>query len=319
MALVDVGLTMPNRFRFESLESRSLLSGYTPDQVRAAYGFASAYDRDGPAARGEGVTIAIVDADNDPTLSDDLAVYDRHYGLAKADLSIVNLGTPGNTGGQSGWSEEEALDVETAHALQPFAHIIVVEARSSMLPDLAEAEQYAASLPGVDAISNSWGAVDDAFDGPYDATFDGTFNDPHLVYAAAAGDASGPLSYPAASPDVVAVGGTVLTHNASGYHQMPWLTYTAGGANPAKTGPDVRMIGGPSGLEVFGTSGFGKPTWTDVWGTSLACPAFIAVVGAADGVRIARREAPLTTQELLTRLGGTDETPTAPQFIEQFA
>jgi subtilase family serine protease len=286
------------------LEPRVTLSapaaGFTPMQLRHAYGFHQAFAEYGPAAKGLGVTIAIVDAYNDPTIQHDLATCSRHFGLPKPDLSVVNLGAAGNTGGVSGWSIEEALDVETIHALLPLAKIVLVEASSPLLQDLAIAEEYAAGIPGVDAVSNSWGAADDPYGGIANAQYDAGFGaGARIVVAAAAGDSSGPIEYPASLPDVVAVGGTVLSHDRHGYHDRQWLDYSAGYADPAKTGPDVRMIGGPPGMVVYGSSGFGKPTWTHAWGTSLSCPAFCSLVGSIDGVRLQRGEAPITTADVL--------------------
>jgi subtilase family serine protease len=302
----------------ESLEGRTLMDGYSPHQLRVAYEFGEARREYGAAAKGAGVTIAIVDAYNDPTVAHDLEVYSRHYGLARPELSVINLGPGGNTGGQSGWSVEIALDVEAIHALLPLARIDLVEAASSMIDDMAAAERYAASLPGVDVISNSWGSIDDAFSGPANVPYETAFGaDPHIVYAAAAGDADGPMAFPAALPDVIAVGGTYLSRDRSDWHQRPWLSYTPGYTDPAKTTPDVRMVGGPPGMEIFGTSGFGGPTWTNAWGTSLACPAFVAIAGAADGVRIGRGDAPLGTLQVMSGLDGG--TTTAPAFIAQFA
>ena len=150
----------------EQLESVSLLSGFTPAELRAAYGFDAAAREYGRAALGAGVTVAIVDAYNDPTIAHDVAAFDHRYGLRPADLSVANLGAPGNAGGATGWSAEEALDVEVAHALVPLARIVLVEAQDASLAALATAEMHAESIPGVGAVSNSWGAVNDPFDGP---------------------------------------------------------------------------------------------------------------------------------------------------------
>lgn len=293
-------------FTIESLEGRSLSSGFIPSQLRHAYGFIAAAHEYGRAAEGQGVTIAIVDAYNDPTIRHDLIRYDARYRLRPADLTVINLGAGGNTGTQGNWSIEETLDVETIHALLPRARIVLVEAASPSFVDLAIAEEDAASIPGVDVISNSWGSYPDP---SVDAGFNEAFTNPNIVYAAAAGDSSGPILWPAIAPGVISVGGTVLHESHGHYTQTPWLTYTSQ--------PDVSMIGGPPGMEVFGTSGFGVPTWTGIWGTSLACPAFCSVVGAADGVRIAQGKSPLGTEQVLAGLD-PDEMPNVPGFLSQF-
>src|SRR4051812_6364549 len=65
--------------------------GYTPSQIRKAYGFDKvALDGTVPAD-GRGQTIAIVNAFNHPHIADDLAVFDQEFGIpAPPSLTIVN-------------------------------------------------------------------------------------------------------------------------------------------------------------------------------------------------------------------------------------
>ena len=96
------------------------ISGYSPSQIRAAYGF------DQLSNDGAGQTIAIIDAYNDPNIQNDLKVFNQAFGLPDANLTVVN-----QTGGSklpttdSGWAGEIALDVEWAHAIAPQAKIFV--------------------------------------------------------------------------------------------------------------------------------------------------------------------------------------------------
>lgn len=135
--------TVSRPLRFEPLESRHLLSlsvpgyavpdyvaavtadgvsplatsgptGYTPAQIRQAYGFDSISFKGGTvAADGTGTTIAIVDAYDDPNIAGDLHQFDTHFGLPDPVLTKVN-----QNGGSSlpkanaGWATEIALDVE---------------------------------------------------------------------------------------------------------------------------------------------------------------------------------------------------------------
>jgi subtilase family serine protease len=307
------------RLSFEALEQRSLLSGFTPVQIRAAYGFTQAFHQYGNAAKGQGVTVAIVIAMNAPHAVRDLATYSHRYGLPPADISVTNLGGTTNGGAWYGFTTEAALDVETVHALLPLAKIHLIEAKSPDMFDLVTAEDYASSLSDVNIVSNSWGLPDTKLYGAYpEAFFDLSFNNTRVVYTAAAGDFAGPLWYPAADPRVIAVGGTVLTHNASGYHQKPWLSYTAGASNPARLGPNVSMIGASPGMSIFGPVGFTPSVWGHARGTSLSAPAFAAVVGVADGIRLSRGESPLTTKQVMVGLT-PNEFPWVPSFITQFA
>src|SRR5262249_31362960 len=100
------------------LATNWIARGYSPAQIRAAYGFNSI------KGDGTGETIAIVDAFNAPTLAMDLAGFDHHWGLPIASLTQVNQ-TGGNALPQtdSGWALETSLDVEWAHAMAPGAKI----------------------------------------------------------------------------------------------------------------------------------------------------------------------------------------------------
>ena len=56
-----------------------------------------------------------------------------------------------------GWAQEEALDVEWAHAIAPGASFLVVEAASDQVSDLMVAVNFARNSPGVSVVSMSWG------------------------------------------------------------------------------------------------------------------------------------------------------------------
>ncbi|HEY5287614.1 MAG TPA: S8 family serine peptidase [Solirubrobacteraceae bacterium] len=125
-----------------------------------------------------------------------------------------------------GWTVETSTDIEMAHAVCQNCKILLVEASIPSYRDLEKAEEEAVEL-GATEISNSWG-------GPQEGSNGSAFDHPGTVIAAAAGDdgylnwtgieaaekatqegrESGYFAgadYPAASPDVVAVGGTKLT------------------------------------------------------------------------------------------------------------
>lgn len=114
----------PRRSRpcVEQLEARTLLSVYTPAQIRTAYQFNQTSNT------GAGQTIAIVDAYSNPNIGTDLATFDKQWGIAAPpSFKVVN-----QTGGSqpppsnSGWWLEIALDVEWAHAIAPGANILLV-------------------------------------------------------------------------------------------------------------------------------------------------------------------------------------------------
>ena len=111
-----------------------------------------------PARRSRGTaratTIALVEAYHDPTLRGDLQVFDQTYNLPDPPLGVVNLG---GARSNAGWSLEESLDVEWAHAIAPGAIVVVVEARSQTLQALLSAVNTARNIPAVDVVSMSLG------------------------------------------------------------------------------------------------------------------------------------------------------------------
>ena len=145
--------------------------GYTPGDLASAYEFS-------PTATGLGQTVAIVDAYNDPNIATDLQTFDANYGLSTCStsngcLSVVNQAggsdLPGND--TSGWSVEESLDVETVHSVCEECKIILVEANSNSISDLAAADEEAYNL-GATEVSNSWGGTEGSGDTSYEADFD---------------------------------------------------------------------------------------------------------------------------------------------------
>jgi subtilase family protein len=123
-----------------------------------------------------------------------------------------------------GWSVEISLDIETARATCQNCHIALVEADSTSYEDLDAAEGAAVRLPAQE-VSNSWGGAE--CEEGLGCVEDGSaFDHPGVVITASAGDdgylnwleepRSAYASFPASSPDVVAVGGTRLYVGAGG-------------------------------------------------------------------------------------------------------
>ncbi len=109
-------------------------TGYTPSEIRQAYGF-NQISFNGSAGTGAGTTIAIVDAYSDPTVTSDLHAFDQTFGLADPKLTVVNQnGGSSLPSADTGWAGEIALDVEWAHAIAPGANILLVEATIPALP-----------------------------------------------------------------------------------------------------------------------------------------------------------------------------------------
>jgi subtilase family serine protease len=284
-------------------------TGLGPSQIQSAYKLAG--------LSGAGRTVAIVDAYNDPNAASDLATYRQAYGLAActtANGCFKQVNESGATSplptGDYGWAEEESLDLDAVSAACPSCHILLVEASSANNLDLAKAENAAAAAPGVAAISNSYGGSEDSTETSYDSYY----NHPGIAITVSSGDSGYGVEYPAASPDVTAVGGTTLTQasNARGWTEAAWSGAGSGcsayEAKPSwqtdtgcakRTVADVSADADPnSGLGIYDTynscgsssscdvlieSGAvqGLDGWAQVGGTSLSSPLTASVYALA--------------------------------------
>ncbi|HEY9074396.1 MAG TPA: S53 family peptidase [Desulfobaccales bacterium] len=285
---------------------------YTPAEVRTAYGINSL-----PAANtGTGQKIAIIDAYGSPTITSDLAYFSSQFGLPVANLQIYYpQGTPGTDPGYPDWAIETSLDVEWAHALAPGATICLVVAADNTGSNLFGAVQYATSTLGAQIVSMSFGGAEfngeDTLDGPY-------FSVPGTVFVASSGDNGSGASYPAASPNVVAVGGTSINLNTttgmvssetgwsgsgggvSAYESLPSYQSNFGLSYSGRDIPDVSMIADPNtGVWVYFTGNGGS--WYQVGGTSLSTPCWAALFALVN-----QGSSPLTDgHQAIYKLAGT--------------
>jgi hypothetical protein len=273
---------------------------YTPPQIAQAYGFNSiAFG--GVTGSGAGQTIAIVDSYDDSKIQADVNTFDTKFGLPAATVKRVN-----QTGGTSypgtdptgGWELEESLDVEWAHAMAPAASIMLVEASSDYTTDLLTAVQYAASHASV--VSMSWGGDEFSGEAGYDSA---DFAQAGVAYVASSGDSGAPASWPAASPNVLSVGGTALQLDA-GNNWSSEVGWTGSGGGPstyesqpsyqngvvtqtssARATPDVAYLASPSpGVDVYDSFPYEGTTygWLGVGGTSAGAPQWSALLAIAD-------------------------------------
>jgi subtilase family serine protease len=293
--------------------SAASIQGYTPAQIRHAYGF------DQVSGNGQGQTIAIVDAYNAPTIVNDLTVFDQQFGLsAPPSFSVMN-----QSGGSSlpstdaGWAGEISLDVQWAHAIAPMANIVLVEANSSSIEDLIAAVKTARSIPGVSTVSMSWGGSEfESFNGAEfqnQTALDKYFTTPSghqgITFIAAAGDTGvyQGAQWPATSPNVLSVGGTSLyTTNQAGsystefswsgtsggfslYENQPAYQSVAAAGAGVRVSPDVAYDADPNtGFAVYdSTPDQGFSGWQEVGGTSAGAPQWAGLIAIADQTRAA--------------------------------
>jgi subtilase family serine protease len=217
------------------------ICGYKPTKLRQGYKLQGQTNK---GVVGSGVGIAIVDAYDSPTLLSDAQHYarlnDPNHPLSSSQFFNIEPSTVTNEGecAASGWFDEQALDVESSHAMAPGADILYVGAQDCTDPSLLAAEQTAVTS-GASVVSNSWGdTMGDLFeDADAKAAFDNTF----LLAAAtgvsvmySSGDDGDNFAdfglnvpdYPATSPFITAVGGTSLQVNGDGQriNEFGWST-----------------------------------------------------------------------------------------------
>jgi hypothetical protein len=326
--------------------------GLRPQDIHSAYEL--------PSTASTPQTIALVDAYHDPTAEADLEAYSEEFGLPPcteaggcfeqvnqngeannppfpATSAILEAareapeGSPEREEAEeaTGWALEISLDIETAHATCQSCRILLVEANTPSFEDLNTAEASAEAL-GADEISNSWGGPEQGLSAGLEST--SAFNHPGIVITASAGDDGylswdaenpsqrGYAEFPAASPHVVAVGGTRLILEAGGswseeavwngdgaggggcsvvFAAPPWQQNVAGfsavGCASKRAVSDVAADADPySGLAVHDTSPEcetsyveGKvkhvANWCTIGGTSLASPLIASVYALAGG------------------------------------
>jgi subtilase family serine protease len=296
----------------------SLPKGLTPAQIKTAYLL--------PASGGSG-TIAIISAFEHPAIENDLAAFDKQFKItgctiANKCLTVHDMKTAMTStkigSKNAGWDLESALDTEWAHAIAPKAQILFIEASSTKGKDLLSAVDYARTQPGVVSVSMSWGgsefagetALDDHFLTATSTKSIGTKFD--IAFFASSGDDGTGASWPAVSPNVIAVGGTSLVMTNTGttakfssekawsgsgggiseYETEPTYqkTYSIPRANGKRAIPDVSFAADPAhGFSVYHNG------WYVIGGTSAGAPQWAAIAALGVG---GRKKYPISVSEL---------------------
>ena len=231
--------------------------GYTPKQVRLAYGLPADWHQS--LLTGAGVRVGITDAFASPTIQQDLDAYSNNYGLPLT--TIEQYVTPGvynfpeNRFDPQGWYGEESLDVDAVHSIAPEATLVFAGGNNSNAP-LDHALIDMIDNHRADIITNSWGIYGDP------AQF-GHVNADELAFEQAAATGISVLfssgdngdvaaitglaqgSWPSTSPYVTSVGGTsLLLNNADGAKQeFGWGTYKSNLVGATTNGENTTVTG----------------------------------------------------------------------------
>ncbi len=243
-------------------------------------------------------TVAVVVAFDYPSAEADLNKYRRQFGLP-ACTSATGCFTKINQNGRTthypyadqGWALEAALDLQMISASCPRCKIVLVEAKIPVTGALNQATD-AAVAAGADVINHSYGIQENGAA----VKAKSHYATAQATDVASSGDAGyGPASFPASSPDVVSVGGTVLHRalNARGWRENAWSFAGSGCsayfAKPAfqrdaacgmRTFADLSTVS--DGLAVYDSFGYGRQHgWFLLAGTSASSPFVSGLIGAA--------------------------------------
>jgi len=256
-------------------------AGYAPADLRKAYNISGS----GSASN----VIAIVDAYGYPNAESDLAVYRSKFGLPPCTTSngcfrkVNQKGVQGAyPAANTGWSQETALDLDMASAMCPNCALLLVEANSSQLSDLAASVNKAASM-GAHVISNSYGGGESGT-----TSYETAYNHPGVAITVSSGDSGYGVQFPASSPHVTAVGGTTLkpASNTRGWSETAWSGAGSGCSSlytkpswqtdsgcAKRTVADVSAVADPNtGVAVYGPVTRNSAGWLVFGGTSVAAP-----------------------------------------------
>ncbi|MET7693378.1 putative Ig domain-containing protein [Streptomyces sp. NPDC005483] len=281
--------------RLASAAAAAAPSGLSPANLHSAYNL--------PSTGGTGLTVAVVDAYNDPNAAADLATYRSTYGLSACTVANGCFKQVSQTGSttslptnDTGWAGEEALDIDMVSAVCPNCNIILVEANSANDSDLGIAENEAVAL-GAKFVSNSWGGSEASSQTSEDTSY---FKHPGVAITVSAGDSAYGAEYPATSQYVTAVGGTALStsSNSRGWTESVWKTSSTEGTGSGcsaydpkpswqtDTGctkrmeADVSAVADPAtGVAVYDT--YGGSGWAVYGGTSASSPIIAGVYALA--------------------------------------
>ncbi|WP_333777950.1 putative Ig domain-containing protein [Streptomyces sp. IBSBF 3136] len=281
--------------RLASALAAAAPSGLSPANLHSAYNL--------PTSGGSGLTVAVVDAYNDPNAESDLATYRSTYGLSactKANGCFKQVSQTGSTTSlptnDTGWAGEEALDLDMVSAVCPNCNIVLVEANSANDSDLGIAENEAVSL-GAKVVSNSWGGGESSAQTTEDTQY---FKHPGVAITVSSGDSAYGAEYPATSQYVTAVGGTALTtaSNSRGWSESVWHTSSTEGTGSGcsaydpkpswqtdtscskRMEADVSAVADPAtGVAVYDT--YGGSGWAVYGGTSASAPIVAGVYALA--------------------------------------
>jgi kumamolisin len=253
------------RAQFRTSVASAAATSYTPVQLGELYQFPADTD-------GTGSTVAIIELGGG-FAQDDLDTYFAGLGLATPSVTAVGVdGAQNQPGGDpQGADGEVLLDIEIIGALAPAADILVYFAPNSDAGFLDAVSEAVHADPTPAAVSISWGQSEDDWTAQARAAMDAAFADAvqlGVVVTAASGDSgsrdgasdgANHVDFPAASPNVLACGGTSLQASSGAITaETVWNNGSSGGATGGGVSDAFAQPSWQSGVGVPG-SGRGVP------------------------------------------------------------
>ena len=196
------------------------VQGYTPAQIKAAYGI-SGYD-------GAGQTVAVIEAYASPTILQDVNEWSTRRDLPTMNPSqLIQVVPPGvyrrpqnPRQDPEGWYGEETLDIEAVHGMAPAARIVFV-ASPNQYQDMDAALNHVVDQRLAQIVTNSYGFATELVPFGYVKPIEDTLIQAAIegigvyFYSGDNGDESSQFGFattewPTSSPWVTAVGGTSL-------------------------------------------------------------------------------------------------------------
>lgn len=283
--------------------------GLTPNDLATLYSYPAPSVQ---GSLGNQATLGIVVAYDHPNIESDLAVYRSQFGLPPCTVAngcLVIVGAAAGTAsqgastssitafpttGSADWQIEADIDTQAASAVCPNCSLVVSEATSPTLSDLANAV-VAAQNAGANILSYSFGVAESFADLKYEAAFEGGSN---AIAFAAAGDTGYGVNFPASATYVAAVGGTTVSGAVSSTVAETAWSGTSSGCSQVFRKPSYQRDSGCSRRVMNDVAAVADPNtgfavydaavqdsnggWIIAGGTSLATP-IVAAMFALSG------------------------------------
>jgi len=273
--------------------------GYSAQQIRTAYNTQSAVKA---GNTGRGVTVAIIDAYAAPNVVADTNALSAMNGEPQftAGQFTQTIFTPFNLqtecGGETGWNEEETLDVQAVHGMAPGANIHYVGAMNCDT-GIDDAVNFVIQNHVANIVSNSYGFLGEDGLGDEVATEHSLFTQAAIQgigFYFSSGDFGDNTTigaphaepdFPASDPLVTAVGGTSLAVTSSNNYlfETSWgntLSSVNTATSPSSYSP------APPGAFLSGAGGGVSALFKEPAYQKLAVPNSLARLNGAGPMRV---------------------------------